>query len=103
MSDISDLIQRLEYRLRFKTADGAACVIATDMLQETIELLRKQVPRELTKTEWETWKKTKNRDPICMIWEGDTTPIWALNPEEIHEPAYLMGQLRLFNGRPCRE
>lgn len=45
------------------------------MIEDTLQLLKKQVPisrikniRELTKEEWEIWKKDKRRDPICMVW-----------------------------------
>lgn len=59
--------------------------------------------RELTKEEWEIWKKDKRRDPICMVWYEDTTPFWVLKPEQIHEPAYFMGKIKLFNGKPSKD
>ncbi len=73
------------------------------MKQDALELLKEQEPRELTKEEWEQWKKDKRRDPICMIWYGDTTPFWVLRPEEINEPLYLMGKIKLFTKKPQKE
>ena len=61
---------------------------------------RKDDVHELTKEEYEAWKKDPKRDPICKLWDGDSTPLWALRPEEIHEPAFLMEKLKLFNGKP---
>jgi hypothetical protein len=66
-------------------------------------LLKEQEAHELTKTEWEQWKKDKNREPICMVWYGDTTPIWVLKPESISEPLYLMGKIKLFDKKPRKE
>ena len=45
----------------------------------------------------------KEQDPICMLWENDTSPMWVLNPNDIHEPAFLMGKLKLFTGKPTFE
>ena len=73
------------------------------LLNETIELLKEQEPRELTKEEWEQWKKDECRDPICMIWYEDTTPFWVLRPEEINEPLYLMKKIKLFTKKPPKE
>lgn len=58
---------------------------------------------ELTKDDFERWKKNPRRDPICMVWYDNTTPFWVLRPEQIHEPAFLMGQLKLFNKKPSRD
>ena len=68
-----------------------------------IDLLKEQEAHELTKTEWEQWKKDKNREPICMVWYGDTTPIWVLKPENVSEPLYLMGKIKLFDKKPRKE
>ena len=71
--------------------------------QAAIELLKKQELHELTKNEWEQWKNNPRRDPICMLWYKDTTPMWILTPVEVHEPAYLMGKIKLFNRKPTIE
>lgn len=65
--------------------------------------LKEQKVRELTIDEWREWKTNKNRDPICVLWEGDTSPMWTLNPNDVHEPALLMGKLKLFTGKPTFE
>ena len=72
-------------------------------LNDAIALLKECEVRELTEKEWSKWKKDRNRDPICILWENDTSPIWILNPNDVHEPAFLMGKLKLFNGKPTRE
>jgi len=72
-------------------------------LDAICEMLKEQEPRELTKEEWGQWKKDERRDPICMIWYGDTTPFWVLRPEEINEPLYLMRKIKLFTKKPLRE
>ena len=72
-------------------------------LKEAYELLKEQELRELTKNEWEQWKNNPRRDPICMLWYKDTTPMWILTPVEVHEPAYLMGKVKLFNRKPTTE
>ena len=75
--------------------DGAAFL---ELLTNVLALLK---PHELTKEEWETWKyRTKHRDPICGLWKEDTTPFWYLEPEDVPELAYLLGELKLFNGKP---
>jgi len=38
-----------------------------------------------------------------MLWYKDTTPMWTLTPVEVHEPAYLMGKIKLFNRKPTTE
>ena len=68
-----------------------------------IGLLKEQEAHELTKTEWEQWKKDKNREPICMVLYGDTTPIWVLKPENVNEPLYLMGKIKLFDKKTRKE
>lgn len=71
--------------------------------RNAITLLKAQEPREITEDEWQAWKKSKKRDPLCYMWVGDDTPIWALKPEDIHEPAYLSGQIVIFNGKPTEK
>ena len=73
------------------------------MLLDAMELLKEQELHELTKNEWEQWKNNPRRDPICMLWYKDTTPMWILTPVEVHEPAYLMGKIKLFNRKPTTE
>ena len=79
------------YYDRFLTVDNA------------IALLKEQEPRELTMDEWREWKADSRRNPICMLWKKDTSPIWILNPNDVHEPALLMGKLKLFTGKPTFE
>lgn len=68
-----------------------------------IYLLKAYEPRELTKDEWQIWKKDQRRNPICMVFEGDTTPFWVLRPEEVNEVLYLMGKIKLFTNKPEKE
>ena len=72
-------------------------------LKGAYELLKEQELHELTKNELEQWKNNPRRDPICMLWYKDTTPMWILTPVEVHEPAYLMGKVKLFNRKPTAE
>lgn len=72
-------------------------------LMNILYLLKEQEPREITKDEWESWKKAKYRDPLCMYWRGDVTPLWILRPDEVHEPAYLIGDIKIFKGKPDKE
>ena len=72
-------------------------------ITNALALLKEQEPREITKDEWESWKKDKHRDPLCMYWRGDITPFWILRPEEVHEPAYLIGDIKIFKGKPDKE
>ena len=72
-------------------------------IDDGAELLKEQEPHELTKEEWEKWKKDKHKDPICMIFYGDTTPFWVLRLEEINEPLYLMEKIKLFTKKPLKE
>lgn len=71
-------------------------------ITNAISYIYEQEPHELTKEEWEAWKKNPKRDPICYVWKDDVTPCWTLKPESIHEPAYLMGMIKLFSGKPDR-
>ena len=74
-----------------------------ELLNDIIEMLKKQEVREITVDEWQEWKTNKNRNPICELWEYDTSPTWVLNPDDIHEPAFLMKKLKLFTGKPTFE
>ena len=65
--------------------------------------LKEQEVRELTMDEWREWKNNPKRNPICKLWEHDTSPMWVLNPNDVHEPALLMGKLKLFTGKPTFE
>lgn len=98
------LIEELEnyepYAVHFPhlTVDGK-------LILDVLDFLRNSKPRELTKDEWEHWKKARYRDPICMIYKQDDTrtPIWVMKSEDVHEPAYLMGEIKLFTGKPDRK
>ena len=87
-----------EVECRIKTPENH-CPIMDDILA----LLKEQEVRELTIDEWRAWKNNPKRDPICELWEHDTSPMWVLNPNTIHEPALLMGKLKLFTGKPTFE
>lgn len=73
------------------------------VIKKMVILLKEQEARELTMDEWREWKADSRRNPICMLWENDTSPIWILNPNDVHEPALLMGKLKLFTGKPTFE
>lgn len=79
----------------------AICV--KDIASDAIALLKEQEVRELTLSEWREWKANPKRNPICELWENDTSPMWILNPYKFHEPALLMGKLKLFTGKPTFE
>ncbi len=72
------------------------------VITNAINYIEEHEPHELTREEWETWKKNNKRDPICAVWKDDYTPCWIFKPEQIHEPAYLMGEIKLFSGKPDR-
>lgn len=72
------------------------------VITNAIDYIDEHEPHELTKEEWETWKRNSKRDPICMVWKDDYTPCWIFKPENINEPAYLMGEIKLFSGKPDR-
>ena len=74
-----------------------------EMYTNVIYMLKKQEVRELTMDEWREWKANPKRNPICELWENDTSPMWILNPNDVHEPALLMGKLKLFTGKPAFE
>ena len=71
--------------------------------KDALVLLKEQEVRELSINEWKEWKINPKRNPICELWENDTSPIWILNPNKVHEPALLMGKLKLFTGKPTFE
>lgn len=73
------------------------------VLNDVLVLLKEQEVRELTMDEWQEWKNNPKRNPICELWEHDTSPMWVLNPNDVHEPAFLMGKLKLFTGKPTFE
>jgi len=70
---------------------------------DAIAMMKEQEARELTIDEWREWKENPKRNPICELWENDTSPMWILNPDNVHEPALLMGKLKLFTGKPTLE
>ena len=74
--------------------EDAECILA---------LLKEQEIRELTMDEWREWKNNPKRNPICKLWEHDASPMWILYPNDVHEPAFLMGKLKLFTGKPIFE
>ena len=59
---------------------------------------------ELSKDDWQEWKKAPKRDPICMIYrdDGTQTPIWVLKPEDVNEVAFLTGNVKLFTRKPLK-
>ena len=75
----------------------------TSLMIDALALLKEQEARELTIDEWREWKENPKRNPICELWENDTSPMWILNPNDVHEPALLMGKLKLFTGKPTFE
>ena len=68
-----------------------------------LEWLKKFEAREMTMDEWRRWKADAKRDPICMVYENDDTPIWVMNPNAVNEPALLMGRVKLFINKPTHE
>lgn len=75
----------------------------TQWVDDALKLLKEQEARELTIEEWREWKTNPKRNPICKLWKNDASPMWILNPNDIHEPALLMGKLKLFTGKPTFE
>lgn len=112
MIDKEKVIKALELEIKYPYTwdcksecpyySDTVCDCYTQLATDAIELLKEQEPRELTKKEWEQWKKDERRDPICMIFYGDTTPFWKLRPESINEPLYLMGKIKLFTKKPLK-
>ena len=72
-------------------------------ITEAIELLKQFEAREMTMDEWRKWKADAKRNPICMVYENDDTPIWVMKPTAINEPALLMGRVKLFINKPTHE
>lgn len=87
--------------------DKRELVCNEQLTEDILSLLKEQEVRELTMDEWREWKNNPKRNPICELWEHDTSPMWVLNPDTVHEPALLMGKLKLFTGKPtlqqCKE
>lgn len=96
--------------------ETAKCVLASPLsldmsmrikvgqaITKAIELLKQFEAREMTMDEWRKWKVNPKRDPICMVYENDDTPIWTMNPNAVHEPALLMGKIKLFINKPTYE
>lgn len=79
------------------------CYEYDQLMRDALALLKEQEVRELTIDEWREWKNNPKRNPICRLWEHDTSPMWTLNPNDVHEPALLMGKLKLFTGKPTFE
>ena len=77
--------------------------VESQVLLGLLKIIDEQKVRELTMEEWRKWKTNPKRDPICMLWENDTSPMWIFKPEDVHEPALLMGKLKLFTGKPTFE
>ena len=101
---MNEQIEKLEHVLMICIATGTELVhIEKADAEEILVLLKKQEVRELTIDEWREWKVNPKRNPICELWEHDTSPMWVLNPNDIHEPALLMGKLKLFTGKPTFE
>ena len=107
MTDKKKVIQDLNTAKYFlispQMLNPEMCVLIGRAINSAIDLLEEQKVRELTIDEWREWKANKNRDPICKLWEDDTSPMWILNPNNVHEPALLMGKLKLFTGKPTFE
>ena len=78
------------------------CMTA-DEAEDIVALLKEQEARELTIDEWREWENNPKRNPICKLWQHDTSPMWIINPNEVNEPALLMGVLKLFTGKPTFE
>ena len=79
------------------------CIRIGQAITIAITLMKEQEVRELTMDEWREWKNNPKRNPICKLWEHDASPMWVLNPSDVHEPALLMGKLKLFTGKPTFE
>ncbi len=97
-TDINMIVKSCEYWV--KNHEGECLPLAYSSVVELLNVLKEQEVRELTIDEWREWKNNPKRNPICELWEHDTSPMWILNPDRIHEPALLMGKLKLFTGKP---
>ena len=96
-------LESLHTRLLDLAMQDSVFMLDASMVANAIDLLKEQEARELTIEEWREWKNNPKRNPICELWENDTSPMWILNPNKIHEPALLMGKLKLFTGKPTFE
>ena len=104
MPDREKVINQIEADIQSAERKGKMIVyVGRKTAKDALALLKEQEVRELSMDEWQEWKKNSRRDPICMLWENDTSPMWVLNPNKIHEPALLMGKLKLFTGKPTVE
>ena len=95
-----ELIKRFADYVYYFHAYCTSDVEDHEMLKAVLCLLKEHEARELTFDEWREWKANPKRNPICKLWENDTSPMWILNPNNVHEPALLMGRLKLFAGKP---
>lgn len=109
MEPVKQIIDDLETSRCFlsnpNSLSPTICAMIDKSIFDTIQFIRETVvARELTDEEWQKWKKNQwKRDPIYILWEYDTTPMWITNPEHVHEPALLMGKCKLFNRKPTYE
>ena len=103
MTARKDTIERIERVLNLTHKNSITVTIPRLTAERAVSMLKEQEVRELTMDEWREWKTNKKRDPICKLWEYDTSPMWVLNPNDVHEPAFLMGKLKLFTGKPTFE
>ena len=89
------------FKMGFPDIENSSLDYMLVAISDAIDLL---TPREITKEEWWQWKKYKHRDPLYYIWTDDATltPLLAMKSSDIHEPAYLMGQIKIFNTKPTR-
>lgn len=97
LSEVEQKIEKMEITARQNKG------IAETLHEECEKLKGKCEAREMTMAEWYKWKTDKKRDPICMLWEDDDTPFWIMDPNKVHEPALLMGRLKLFTHKPTQE
>lgn len=95
------LIEELEnYEQCANAAYSSNLLVKGKLLLDILDFLKASKPHELTRKEWQIWKNNPKRDPICKVWKDDYTPCWIFKPEEVNEPAYLIGDLKLFSGKP---
>ena len=102
--DRENIISTFEKIISVCKEDGCDFVdLSFEDAEQILAMLKEREIRELTMDEWRKWKENPKRNPICMLWENDTSPMWILNPNDVHEPALLMGKLKLFTGKPTFE
>ena len=101
--DKAYLLKELARTIDESDSTAAFCLCQRWILKEALTLLKEQEVRELTINEWREWKANPKRNPICKLWENDVSPMWVLDPNKVHEPALLMGKLKLFTGKPTFE